>query len=55
MSPLLERGRQVAVFGRVVEGQDVLESLEQDDRLERIEVIHKRNHLYDAVSARYER
>ncbi|MHC4970992.1 MAG: peptidylprolyl isomerase [Planctomycetota bacterium] len=55
LSPLLEAGRQAAVFGRVVEGQDVLESLEQDDRLERIEVIHKRNHLYDPVSARYER
>lgn len=55
LTPLLERGRKVAVFGRVVEGLDVLESLEQDDRLERIEVIHKRNHLYDAVSARYER
>ncbi|MHC4817818.1 MAG: peptidylprolyl isomerase [Planctomycetota bacterium] len=55
LAPLLDRGRQAAVFGRVVEGQDVLESLEQDDRLERIEVIRKRNHLYDPVSARYER
>jgi len=43
------------VFGRVVEGQDVLESLEQDDRLERIEVIHKRNHSYDPLGARYKR
>lgn len=55
LSPLLEWGRQVSVFGRVVEGQDVLESLEQDDRLERIEVIHKRKHPYDAVSARLKR
>jgi len=55
LAPLLEEGRQAAVFGRVVEGQDVLESLEQDDRLERIEVIHKRNHPYDAQGARYKR
>jgi cyclophilin family peptidyl-prolyl cis-trans isomerase len=53
--PLLDMGRVATVFGRVVEGQDVLESLEQDDRLERIEVIHKRNHSYDPQGARYKR
>ena len=55
LAPLLDMGRTAAVFGRVVEGQDVLESLEQDDRLERIEVIHKRNHSYDPLGARYKR
>jgi peptidyl-prolyl cis-trans isomerase B (cyclophilin B) len=53
LAPLLATGRDAAVFGRVVEGLDVLESLEQDDRLERIEVIHKRNHSYDAEGSRH--
>jgi peptidyl-prolyl cis-trans isomerase B (cyclophilin B) len=49
------RSRPATVFGRVVEGQDVLESLEQDDLLERIEVLFRRNHSYDCVGSRHER
>lgn len=41
-----------AVFGRVVEGLDVLESIEGDDRLERIEIVRRRNHSYDPRPAR---
>jgi peptidyl-prolyl cis-trans isomerase B (cyclophilin B) len=52
VAPVLDP--KVAVFGRVVEGLEVLDSVEQDDRLERIEVISKRNHAYDALGTRYE-
>jgi peptidyl-prolyl cis-trans isomerase B (cyclophilin B) len=41
-----------AVFGRVVEGLDVLDNLEAGDRLDRIEIVRKRNHTYDPSPAR---
>jgi hypothetical protein len=34
---------------------DVLLKLEQDDLLERVEVISRRNHVYDASAARLDR
>jgi cyclophilin family peptidyl-prolyl cis-trans isomerase len=53
LSPLVAEGLKVAVFGRVVEGMDVVLSLEFEDRIERIEVISKRDHDYDAVACRF--
>jgi peptidyl-prolyl cis-trans isomerase B (cyclophilin B) len=55
LSAFVRESRYAAVFGRVVEGLDVLESLEQDDRLERIEVLFRRNHSYDCFDSRYRR
>jgi peptidyl-prolyl cis-trans isomerase B (cyclophilin B) len=52
LSAAVMQSRSAAVFGRVVEGQDVLDSLEQDDGLERIEVLFKRNHSYDCADSR---
>ena len=52
LSPLLAEGLKVAVFGRVTKGMDVVRSLEFEDRIERIEVISKRDHDYDAVACR---
>jgi peptidyl-prolyl cis-trans isomerase B (cyclophilin B) len=47
------RGPQNATaFGRVLEGQAVLDRLEQDDLCERIEVVRKRDHDYDAEDDR---
>jgi len=43
------------VFGRIVEGMDVLEALEQDDSLDRVEIISKRNHPYAPQAARVSR
>ena len=55
LTPLMGASRHTTVFGRVVEGQDVLDSLEQDDRLERIEVLFKRSHSYEGDGSRYQR
>ena len=52
VAPLLREELRVAVFGRVVEGRDVVERLELGDRIIKIEVISKRNHPYDAVACR---
>jgi cyclophilin family peptidyl-prolyl cis-trans isomerase len=38
------------VFGRVVEGLDVVRSLQVDDPIEQVEVIRKRNHDYKPVT-----
>ena len=38
------------VFGRVMEGMDVVRSLEKDDAIEKVEVIRKRNHEYKPVT-----
>jgi cyclophilin family peptidyl-prolyl cis-trans isomerase len=43
------------VFARVVEGMDVLLSLEQDDLLEQAEILSRRNHAYDPMAARLDR
>jgi len=55
LAPRLRATQRVDVFGRVVEGLDVLESIEQDDALLRIEVLHRRNHPYDPIKARLQR
>jgi cyclophilin family peptidyl-prolyl cis-trans isomerase len=38
------------VFGRVVEGLDVVRSLEVDEPIEKVEVVRKRNHEYKPVT-----
>ena len=38
------------VFGRVVEGLDVVRALEIEDPIEKVEVIRKRNHEYQPVA-----
>ena len=43
---------KLVVFGRVLEGMKVVDALEQDDRIERVEIISKRNHAYDPIQAR---
>jgi cyclophilin family peptidyl-prolyl cis-trans isomerase len=50
--PMPGHERQSTVFGRVVGGLEILDNLEQDDRLEKIEVLRKRNHTYDPQPAR---
>ena len=52
--PLMRESEKVCVFGRVVNGLELAETLEQDDRIERIEVLYKRNHPYDPLAARLE-
>jgi len=55
LSPLLGEMERTFAFGRVVEGMDVLLSLEQDDTIEKIEVLSQRNHAYDPLAARLDR
>jgi hypothetical protein len=52
--PMTELDRAL-VFARVVEGMDVLLSLEQDDLLEQVEIVSRRNHAYDPMAARLDR
>jgi cyclophilin family peptidyl-prolyl cis-trans isomerase len=49
---ILHGPQRATAFGRVLEGQEVLDRLEQDDICERIEVVRKRDHDYDAEDAR---
>ena len=37
---------EYSVFGRVIEGQDVVDKLVRDDRIERVEVLRARDHEY---------
>jgi len=53
VAPMMREQSKLTVFGRVIQGQEVVESLEQNDRLERIEVLFRRNHTYDALGARF--
>jgi peptidyl-prolyl cis-trans isomerase B (cyclophilin B) len=50
VSPLVRATK--VVFGRVVAGLEVVDRIEQGDRIERVEVIYKRNHAYDALGCR---
>lgn len=54
-APLIGEMHRTFVFGRVVEGMDVLLKLEQDDLLEAVEVVSRRNHGYEASGARLDR
>jgi peptidyl-prolyl cis-trans isomerase B (cyclophilin B) len=49
---MLRGPQRATAFGRVIEGQEVVDRLEQDDLCERIEVVRKRNHGYDATDDR---
>ncbi len=55
VAPRLRATQRVDVFGRVIKGLAILESIEQDDALLRVEVLHRRNHPYDAIKARIQR
>jgi peptidyl-prolyl cis-trans isomerase B (cyclophilin B) len=50
VSPLMPR--DAVVFGRVTAGMDIVDHLEQGDRIERIEVVAKRKHDYDPTDSR---
>ncbi|MGH7162382.1 MAG: peptidylprolyl isomerase [Planctomycetota bacterium] len=52
IAPLLREEKTLEVFGRVLGGQEVVDALEQDDRLISIELVQRRNHGYDARTAR---
>ena len=48
--PLMKESAQVTTFGRVIRGLDVLESIDQDDAIERVEILKKRNHAYATLA-----
>lgn len=52
LSPVYLAPDKFVVFGRVVKGMDVLLQLEEDDLVEKIEIIRKRNHNYDPIASR---
>jgi peptidyl-prolyl cis-trans isomerase B (cyclophilin B) len=52
LAPMLRERERVTVFGRIVKGMDVVLRLEEDDLVEKVEVVRKRNHGYDALSSR---
>lgn len=52
ISPHLREEQSLGIFGRVIAGMEVVDSLEQDDKLLSIEVLERRNHAYDPQSAR---
>jgi cyclophilin family peptidyl-prolyl cis-trans isomerase len=55
LAPMLGEMPHTFVFGRVVEGMDVLLSLEQDDVVQEVQVVSRRNHGYEASGARVDR
>jgi cyclophilin family peptidyl-prolyl cis-trans isomerase len=54
-APLIGEMPHTFVFGRVVEGMDVLLTIEQDDIVQEVVVLSRRNHGYDATGARVDR
>jgi len=52
VAPLMRDTGKVVVFGRVLEGQEVVDSLEEGDVLLKIAVLTRRNHAYDALMHR---
>ncbi|HEX5136874.1 MAG TPA: peptidylprolyl isomerase [Planctomycetota bacterium] len=55
LAPMLGEMPHTFVFGRVVEGMDVLMSIEQDDLVQEVQVLSRRNHGYEASGARIDR
>jgi len=49
IAPLPGLDGRNTVFGRVVEGFDVVNALEYGDRLEKASVLRKRRHAYDVT------
>jgi len=47
VAPALHDEADAEVFGRVIKGQEVVDSLEQDDRLLRVVVVEQRRHAYE--------
>ena len=39
-----------SVFGRVLEGQDVIDRIVKGDRIEAVEIVRKRDHDYRPIS-----
>jgi cyclophilin family peptidyl-prolyl cis-trans isomerase len=52
LAPVVLAPDKFVVFGRIVKGMDVLLQLEEDDLVQKIEIISKRNHSYDPVASR---
>ncbi|MEM8884806.1 MAG: peptidylprolyl isomerase, partial [Planctomycetota bacterium] len=52
LAPVVASAKRLPAFGRVTKGMDVVLRLAQNDRLERVEIIRKRNHRYDANAYR---
>ena len=50
VSPIMRATK--VVFGRVIKGMEVVDRIEQHDRIESVKVITKRNHAYDALDCR---
>jgi cyclophilin family peptidyl-prolyl cis-trans isomerase len=55
LAPLIGEMPHTFVFGRVVEGMDVLLAIEQDDIVQEVQVLSRRNHGYEASGARVDR
>ncbi len=52
VAPLLRDAEKVVVFGRVLEGQEVVDSIEEGDVVKSVAVLTRRNHAYDALMHR---
>ncbi len=55
LAPMIGEMSHTFVFGRVVEGMDVLLTIEQDDIVQEVVVLSRRNHGYEASGARVDR
>jgi cyclophilin family peptidyl-prolyl cis-trans isomerase len=55
LAPMIGEMAHTFVFGRVVEGMDVLFTIEQDDIVQEVTVLSRRNHGYEASGARVDR
>jgi len=49
VAPILRDEEDAEVFGRVLEGQEVVDALEQDDLLRKIVVLQQRRHRYEPL------
>jgi cyclophilin family peptidyl-prolyl cis-trans isomerase len=50
MRPLPERDGRYTVFGRVVQGLDVVRSMKKDDVIEAVTILSRRDHPYEPVT-----